>query len=219
MKYNEVGIKALQDGAYEKAVEAFMQAIEEEPNDAIGYINLGNVFASLGDAEKGEPFFQQAIILDPEAGTAYYGLANLYYNKERYEEAAKLYEQAIRKGVDQADAHFMLGKSLERMDKAKLALPYMQRAAELSPDDLEIRLSYGILLANLELFTEAGNEFRFILENDEKNADAHYNLGFLYAVSTERKEDALAHLKQAFTLEPDYEQARYIYDMIQQSED
>ena len=195
MEYNEIGIEALQDGAYEKAVEAFMKAIENEPNDAVGYINLGNVFASLGDAEKGEPFFQQAIVLDPEAGTAYYGLANLYYNKERYEEASKLYEQAVRKGVDQSDAYFMLAKSLERMDKAKLALPYMQRAAELAPDDLEIRLSYGILLANMELFTEAGDEFRFIIENDEKNADAHYNLGFLYAVSTDRKEDALTHLK------------------------
>ena len=218
MEYNKIGIEALRDGAYEKAVEAFMKAIENEPNDAVGYINLGNVFASLGDAEKGEPFFQQAIVLDPEAGTAYYGLANLYYNKERYEEASKLYEQAVRKGVDQSDAYFMLSKSLERMDKAKLALPYMQRAAELAPDDLEIRLSYGILLANLELFTEAGDEFRFIIENDEKNADAHYNLGFLYAVSTDRKEDALTHLEQAFTIEPNYEQARYIYDMIQLGE-
>ena len=218
MEYNEIGIKALQDGAYEKAVDAFMKAVENEPNDAIGYINLGNVFASLGDAEKGEPFFRQAIILDPEAGTAFYGLANLYYNKENYEEATKFYEQAVRKGVDQSDAYFMLAKSLERMDKAKLALPYMQRAAELAPGDLEIRLSYGIILANMELFTEAGDEFRFIIEKDDKNADAHYNLGFLYAVSTEQKEDALTHLKQAFTIEPSHEQARYIYDMIQLGE-
>ena len=43
--------------------------------------------------------------------------------------------------------------------------------------------------------TEAGEEFRFVIENDEENADAHYNLGFLYAVSTDQKEDALNHLK------------------------
>ena len=76
-----------------------------------------------------------------------------------------------------------------------LALPYLQRAAELAPNDLEVRLSYGILLANMELFEEAGNEFRFVIEQDEENADAHYNLGFLYAVSTDRKEDALNHLE------------------------
>ena len=146
MDYNEIGIAALQDGKYEKAVEAFVKAVEEEPENAVGYINFGNVFASLGDAEKAEPFFQKAITLDEEAGTAYYGLANLYYNKERYEEASKLYETAIRKGVEEADAYFMLGKSLERSDNAKLALPYLQRAAELAPDDLEVRLSYGIFL-------------------------------------------------------------------------
>ena len=79
------------------------------------------------------------------------------------------------------------GKVWNVRSNAKLALPYLQRAAELAPDDLEIRLSYGIVLANMELFTEAGDEFRFIIEQDEENADAHYNLGFLYAVSTEQK--------------------------------
>ncbi len=218
MNYNEIGIVALQDGEYEKAVESFVKAVEEEPENAVGYINLGNVFASLGDAEKAEPFFQKAITFDAEAGTAFYGLANLYYNKERYEEAAKLYETAIRHGVEEADAYFMLGKSLERSGTDKLALPYLQRAAELAPDDIEIRLSYGIVLANLELFTEATGEFRFILEQDDENADAHYNLGFLFAVSTEQKADALAHLEKAFTIDPEHVQARYIYDMIQQGE-
>lgn len=218
MDYNEIGIAALQDGKYESAVESFVKAVEEEPDIAVGYINLGNVFASLGDAEKAEPFFQQAIVLDEDAGTAFYGLANLYFNKERYEEAAKLYEKSIRKGIEEADAYFMLGRSLERTDNVKLALPYLQRAAELAPEDLEVRLAYGIVLANLELFEEAAIEFEYVLEHDEENADAHYNIGFLYAVSTDQKEDALKHLKQAFTIDPNYEQAKAIYDMIQASE-
>lgn len=218
MDFNEKGIEALQNKKYEQAIESFLKAIDENPNDAIGYINIGNVFASIGEVEKSERFFQKAITLDAEAGTALYGLANLYYNEERYEEAAKLYEKAIRKGVEEADAYFMLGKSLERSEQATLALPYLQRAAELAPTDLEIRLAYGILLANLEVFDQAGEEFRYVVEQDEENADAHYNLGFLYAVSTEQKDDALHHLKQAFTLNPEYEQARYIYDMIQLDE-
>lgn len=219
MDYNEKGIQAIQNKEYEQAIESFLKAIEENPEDPVGYINIGNVFGSVGDVEKAEQFFQKAITLDEEAGTALYGLANLYYNEERYEEAAKLYEQAIRKGIEEADAYFMLGKSLERSEQVKLALPYLQRAAELAPTDLEIRLSYGISLANLEVFDKAGEEFRYVLEQDADNADAHYNLGFLYAVSTDRKDDALAHLKQAFTINPEYEQARYIYDMIQLGEE
>lgn len=218
MNYNEQGIKALQEKKYELAIESFMAAIQEAPEEAVGYINLGNVFGSIGEIEQAERFFQQAIALDEKAGTARYGLANLYYNEERFSEATKLYEQAIRLGVEEADAYFMLGKSIERAGQGKLALPYLQRAAELAPTDIEIRLAYGISLANAEIFEAAGEEFRYVIAKEPSNADAHYNLGFLYAVSTDQKEDALKHLKEAFTLEPSYEQARYIYDMIQMSE-
>jgi len=213
--HNEKAIQALEAGNFEKAVAEFIRAAEEAPDDPVGYVNVGNVFASVGDAEKAEPFFQKALVLDPHMGTAFYGLANLYFNQERYDEAATLYEKSIQAGVKEADAYYMLGKSLERTEKGKLALPYMQRAMELAPDDLEIRLSYGIVLANEGIYELAEHEFQTILEADDTNADAHFNLGFLYAVSTEDRESALHHLKQAFTIDPEQVQARYIYDMIQ----
>lgn len=214
MEYNEIGIKALQEGEFEKAIEAFMKAAEKEPENPVGYTNLGNVFASAGDIERAERFFQKAISLDENAGSALYGLGNLYYTNERFEEAAVVYEKSIRTGLKEADAYFMLGKSLKQSGNSKLALPYYQRATELAHDDLEIRLAYGILLAEMELFEEARKELTLVLEMDNENADAHYNLGVLYAVSTDRKDDALFHLEKAFTLEPEHTQARYIFDMI-----
>jgi len=44
MNYNELGIQAIQEENYEKAVELFTKAIEENPNEAIGYINFGNLY-------------------------------------------------------------------------------------------------------------------------------------------------------------------------------
>lgn len=214
MNYNEQGIRALQEKRYEDAVKAFTEAIEENPDDPVGYVNFGNVLAAMNDIERAERFFQKAIILDKKAATAYYGLANLYYNSERYVEAAKLYQKSIDYGIEGADAFYMLGKSFEKEEKEKLALPYLQRAAELAPEDVQIRLSYGILLCKLEMFDVAKNELEYVLERDEKNADAHYNLGVLYAVSTKNTEKALHHLEQAFTIEPSYEQAKFIYDMV-----
>lgn len=212
--YNETGIKAFQEKRYEDAAQAFTQAIEENPKDAVGYINFGNLLAAMGDVERAERFFQKAITVDEEAATAFYGLANLYYEAERYTEAAKLYQTSIDKGIEGADAYYMLAKCFEREEQPKLALPYMQRAAELAPEDLQIRLAYGILLCTLEMFDYAKVELDFVIEQDWNNADAHYNLGVLYAVSTTDTEKALYHLKQAFTLQPEFDQARYIYDMI-----
>lgn len=214
MNYNEEGIKALQEERYEDAVKAFTEAIEQNPDDPVGYINFGNVLAAMNEIERAERFFQKAITLDEKAATAYYGLANLYYNSERFVEAAKLYQKSIEYGIEGADAYYMLGKALEKENKVKLALPYMQRAAELAPDDMQIRLSYGILLCKLEMFDLAKKELEYVLHNDEQNADAHYNLGVLYALSTEDAKEALYHLEQAFTIQPEHEQAKYIYDMV-----
>ncbi len=214
MDFNDEGVKAIQEKRYEDAAKAFTQAIDENPEDPVGYINFGNLLASMDDIERAERFFQKALTLDENAATAYYGLANLYYNSERYLEAAKLYERSIRHGIEGADAYYMLGKSFEHEGEPKLGLPYMQRAAELAPDDLQIRLAYGILLCTLELFEQAEKELQYVIDKDWNNADAHYNLGVLFAVSTERIDDAMYHLKQAFTLQPEFEQARYIHDML-----
>lgn len=211
---NEIGIIAFQEKRYEDAAQAFTDAIEQNPEEAIGYVNFGNLLATLNDIERAERFFQKAIVVDEKAATAYYGLANLYYNAERYIEAAKLYQKSIDNGIEGADAYYMLAKSFEREENHKLALPFMQRAAELAPKDLQIRLSYGILLCTLEMFEHAQPELQFVIDEDWNNADAHYNLGVLYAVSTSNTEDAKYHLKQAFTLQPEFDQARYIYDMI-----
>ncbi|MCW1927039.1 tetratricopeptide repeat protein [Bhargavaea beijingensis] len=222
MDHNTEGIQAIRNEDYEEAVKAFTEAIDANPDDPIGYINFGNLLASIGreeEALKAEKFFQKALALDPGSMTAVYGLAGLYYNLDRYEEAARLYEKAIRGGIEGADAPYMLGKSLERTGKLKLALPYMQRARELSPDDLQIRLSYGILLASLEMFHQAMDELTFVAEHDPDNADAHYNLGVLYAVSTQQRGHALSHLEKAFTISPDHIQAREVYNMISQSEE
>lgn len=210
----DLGILAIQNKDYEQAVVHFNNAIEEEPNNPLGYINFGNLLARMNEIERAERFFQKALTLDEQSATAYYGLANLYYEQERFEEAAKLYEKAIKFNIQGADAYFMLGKCFERLSNPKLALPYLQRAAELEPEDIQIRLSYGIGLAALEMFKEAEPEFVYVIHEDLNNADAHYNLGVLYAVSTDRTEDALYHLKQAYTLQPKFDQARYVYDMI-----
>ena len=75
---------------------------------------------------------------------------------------AKLYETAIRQGVEEADAYFMLGKSLGTVRATEnwhcLIYNVLRNWHHMI---FEIRLSYGIVLANMELFTEAADEFRF----------------------------------------------------------
>lgn len=214
MNWNETGIHAMHTGDYEDAAKSFTQAIEEEPENEVGYINFGNLLAIMNDVERAERFFQKALTLNDKAATAYYGLANLYYNTERFEEAAKLYERAIRNNLEGADGHYMLSKSLQMTDQLKLALPYAQRAYELAESDEEITLHYAILLASNELFDQAKPLLEELLEANSQHADAQYNLGVLYALTQEDPAPALKHLDAALEIEPNYDQARYMADMI-----
>ena len=79
-------------------------------------------------------------------------------------------------------------------------MPYLQRATELAPDDLEVEIVLWDSSCKYGIIYRSSEEFRFVIEHDEENADAHYNLGFLYAVSTDRKEDALIILKKHLQL-------------------
>ncbi len=77
----DLGILAIQNKDYEQAVVHFNNAIEEEPNNPLGYINFGNLLARMNEIERAERFFQKALTLDEQSATAYYGLANLYYEQ------------------------------------------------------------------------------------------------------------------------------------------
>ena len=63
MNYNEIGIQALQEGNTEEAIQAFTKAIEEQPEDSLGYINFGHVLTSMDEIDRAERFFQKAIVL------------------------------------------------------------------------------------------------------------------------------------------------------------
>ena len=199
MNYNELGIQAIQEEDYEKAVELFSKAIEEKPEEAIGYINFGNLLASMNENERAERFFKKQLHLMKKLQLLIIVLANLYYNAERFEEAAKLYEKAIANGIEGPDAYFMLGKSFEKEGHNETCLAVFTTSS-MSWQQMMFRLSlsYGIALASLEMFEEAEPVLKEIFEIDAENADAHYNLGVLYAVSTSDTEEALISFKRSF---------------------
>ncbi|HEY9570419.1 MAG TPA: tetratricopeptide repeat protein, partial [Metalysinibacillus sp.] len=59
VNYNELGIEAFQEKRYDEAAQAFNDAIEANPEEAVGYINFGNLLAVLNDTERAERFFQK----------------------------------------------------------------------------------------------------------------------------------------------------------------
>jgi tetratricopeptide (TPR) repeat protein len=207
MDKNQLGIQMMQEGKWEEAAKAFMEAIEADPLDAVAYINFGNVLSAVGDPEKALKFFQKAIDLGG-GGCAYYSAGALLFEKEQFNEAKNMFEHAMRDGLQTSDNYFMLGMCLFNLEQPKLALAYLQRSVELNGEDSEALFQFGLCLAQLEMLDEAMVQFEKCLENEPDHADAYYNLGVAYGYK-ENRDKAIEMFDKALSIQADHTLAAY----------
>lgn len=201
--WNETGWRYLKEKQFEKAAEAFNQAIEANPKDPIGYTNFGNLLLRLHDPEKAVPFFERAIALDEACGAAHYGLGNAYYELKRFEEAIPSYQLAEKNGVSDGDLHYMLGMAYFHLEQKRMALVHLQRAVELNQADLEARFQYALCLGALGEVDLAIEHFKCVLDQDDRHADSYYNLGVAYAYK-EVYAKARHCFEKALAIQPDH---------------
>ncbi|MCZ8225892.1 MAG: tetratricopeptide repeat protein [Microcystis sp. LE19-84.1B] len=90
------GVKQLQQGDLEAAINNFNEAIRLNPNYAQAYGNRGIVYSRLQQYEKALADYNQYIRFNPNSAEAYYNRATLYDKLGDYQKAIADYDRAIR---------------------------------------------------------------------------------------------------------------------------
>lgn len=196
----------IKEKKYDKALQLFIEWIEEHPNDPIGYVNAGNLCAELKQMKEAETFLLKAIELDEKTATAFVSLGNIYYEQALYDEAGKMFHHALHLGYEDSDLYYLYGMTYVKTERPLLALPFLQRAVELG-DNLDYTFQYGLVLAQLHYLDEAEKVFQDVLQNDETYADASYNLAIIY-VHREQFAEANTLLKQTLQHAPNHRLAK-----------
>ncbi|MUV39540.1 putative UDP-N-acetylglucosamine--peptide N-acetylglucosaminyltransferase SEC [Lentibacillus sp. JNUCC-1] len=203
MNKTETAIQYMQVKDYEKAAQVFGEIIQEHPDDPVGYINFGNLLTHIKEYQRAGQFFEEAIRLDPQAGAAYYGFGTILFEQEQYAEARKQFQQALSCGLEEGDVHYSLGMTFYKENQSRLAIPYLMRASELLPDDMDVAFQYALALAQNQFIEEAKEVFERVLSFDEAHSDAHYNLGVI-AMYHDQVKAAYNHFQAALTSQPDH---------------
>src|SRR6266516_3508079 len=107
---------------YQKALLAFEQAIQLDPNDAVLYNGKGLALSNLNRYGEALLAYEQAIRLNPNNADAYFNKGNILDELKRYEEALAAYELAIRRDPNNADAHNNKGYTLSKLGRYEEAL-------------------------------------------------------------------------------------------------
>ncbi|MDQ4122174.1 MAG: protein kinase [Acidobacteriota bacterium] len=175
-----------------KGIEYFRQAINLDPNFALGYAGIADGYTLLGatfDASlppreampNARTAAQKALEIDPSLSEAHTSLAWIKYRFDwDWRGAEDDFKQAIALNPNNAQAHHWYADYLTAMRRFDEALAEIRRARELDPFSLLINWNVGRILYFARRYDEALNELRRTLEMDQNFARTHVYLQSVY---------------------------------------
>lgn len=190
----------------ERLVHKLITAIDESPDKANNYYDLGSLLTRLQDYAQAEELFMKALGIFEAKGNQEaqnllnYGLGNLYYEVGKVDQAIKLYNKIDDKKL-KADSYLMLAQSYSKKKQYKQVIAYGLTAHELRPEDPEIDQALGDALLALGEFKQAASYYDAILKHHPGRADTQFNRGLVAMVLGEPYKD---YLNQARQLDLDY---------------
>jgi len=134
----------LSRGDNERAQRNLNMAIDKDPNNPTIYFAVGTTYDQMGNIEQAEKNYQKAIELKPDYFDAIYNIGALYFNQ-----GVKIQDDANKLDISDAAGY---AKMKEKFDAAWLkALPILEKALELHPDDQNTLISLKQLYARLSM--------------------------------------------------------------------
>ncbi|CAN5585782.1 hypothetical protein BH23CHL5_BH23CHL5_23030 [soil metagenome] len=117
-------------------------------------------------------------------------------------------ENALRESVasspDDSNANAALASYLANTGRLQEAIPWFERAIELSSGDSDLRVTFARALSEGGMNSDAELQFLRAIEVDETNPRAHFYLAELYDLSSPRRViDALEAYERTIEVGPD----------------
>ncbi len=178
---------------FEKSAEYFRQAIALDPDYALAYTGLADVYAPTGGAVNPEPALRlerlakareaalKAVSLDDNLAEAHTALGTVLASADYdFAGAEREYHRAIELNPNYADAHYWYGMILNRLGRWEESFAEFQRALELEPFNLVYQTLYGASLAWAGRYEEGINHLEKTRELDENFAPTIGNLANAY---------------------------------------
>ena len=128
------------------------------------------------------------------------------FNQGQFTEAASLAQAMTERFPLHEFGWKALGALFKQMGRSADALTPMQKAAALSPGDVEAHYNLGVTLQDMGRLIEAEGSYRRALKINPNYADAHVNLGVILQ-ELGRLDEAEASYRRALQVRPDYAKA------------
>ena len=173
-----------------KAIECYQQAIEKDPNYALGYAGLSDGYGLLAyyggmppplALSKAREAAQRAMSLDDNLAESHNALGFVLAVADfDYAAAEREYKRAIALDPKYTTAHHNLGVMLTRTGRSEEGMAEVRRALEIEPFSIVVNRLYGECLIHLRRFDEGLAQLKKTSEMDPAFPTTFFALSVAY---------------------------------------
>lgn len=176
-------------GKFIQAIDAYLEAIRIDPDNASLYIALARAQIYAGRYDDALINASDALLLSPDNAMAYAVRAWALTRKGELDEADRVIQEALRLEPNNATAHayyaFLLGNMFEQdtgpyLDPIQLAIDESNTAMALGPDKLEVRWARAYVLYITGNNDLAIQQYLAAIELNSNISQLHLELGVVY---------------------------------------
>jgi serine/threonine protein kinase/tetratricopeptide (TPR) repeat protein len=192
----------------QKSIASFQQAIAADPNYALAYSGLADVYniapsyipITSKQAELlADEAARKAVELDDSLAEAHSARAFALANMLRWTEAEPEFRRALELKPNYSTAHYFYAMAyLSPENQIDQALEEFRTALSLDPLSSIVNSNYGVALMQAKRYPESLEQFQKVLARDPNFVAAHYKLSHLYATMG-RFPEAVVELRKAFS--------------------
>jgi len=137
------------------AMAEFWTALDQDPQIAIAYTDLGAIYDNLGFMEEGFALHQYAIHLDPNLAIAHNNLGYILNVMGKVDEAIKAYERALELDPNLVVALNSLGTTYDNLGDFEKGISMFRKSLEIEPNKPSTLHDMAFALRALGRYDEA----------------------------------------------------------------
>lgn len=202
-----------EQGHYATALEQYMQALQIDPEHADVWCAVAKTKRALGQHADAQINYEHAIRKDPRCVEAHAGMAQIAMSERRFSDALEYMRMAATLKPHDGEFQLALAEILFALHQKDESITLLRKLMKFLPADATVMLRFAELTFKLGLVDEAFDVLLLLVSKDNGIAPAHYLLGRIYRQRHDMQK-AMAALRQAIKLRPDYKEAQHELNMI-----
>ncbi|MEM1324423.1 MAG: tetratricopeptide repeat protein [Bacteroidota bacterium] len=199
-EYLELGEKAYEEKEYEKALEAYEQALELDKNLAFAWYGKGLVYVKMQEYEEALLCFNRTTELNPNLAAAWNGKGYIHYKLREYRKALDSHTRAIKIDVKLATSWSGRGDIYTELGQYEEALLNYNRSIELDPKLTNSWNGRGNVYRIKKEYSKALECYDYAIKLDASYSFAWNNKGIICSLQKEHTK-ALANYQRGLYLE------------------